>query len=88
MQSQCEYSIRGAGRELEHSRVCWLSPVPPHWEKCPGPALGSGLCSTCRCLSFPIEVMGLLMLHPAECHHLVLAVVFDNPRERIKCSAF
>lgn len=54
----------------------------------PGPALGSGLCSTCPCLSFPIEVMGLLMLHHAKCHHLVLTVVLDNPREGMKFSAF
>lgn len=52
------------------------------------PAPGSGLCSPCPCLSFPIEVMGLLMLRHAGCHHLVLAVVFNNPQEQIKCSAF
>ena len=54
----------------------------------PASAPGSGLCSACPCLSFPIEVIGLLTLHHAKCHHLVLAVVFNNPQGQIKCSAF
>lgn len=54
----------------------------------PAPAPGSGVCSACPCLSFPIDVMGLLMLHHAKCYHLVLAVAFCNPREQINCSAF